>query len=110
MNISKYFYIYLGLGIMLISSMLVPNSMVKLVFYLILVFLFLFLGYDFLKKRLTYYTPRVSEIVWDLIILYIVINKIREVFNKYNLFIIVFGILFIIKMFFTKTKIVNKKG
>ena len=51
MNISKYFFIYLGLATMLISSMLVPNSLVKVVFYLILVFLFLFLGYDFLKKK-----------------------------------------------------------
>ncbi len=109
MNISKYFNIYLGLAFVLISSLFLTNSVVKIVFFIILFFLTLFLGYDFYKKKLTYSTPRILEIIWDFFILYIVITNMREVFNQYNLFIILFGILFIIKMFFTERISISNK-
>lgn len=103
MNISKYFYIYLSLAFMLISSLFLNNSVIKIFFFIILFFLTLFLGYDFYKKKLIYSTPSALEIIWDLFLLYIAITNMREIFNQYNLFIILFGILFIVKMFFAKT-------
>jgi len=87
---------------MLISNLFLNNNTLKIIFFLILFFLTLFLGYDFYKKKLIYSTPSAIEIIWDLFLLYIAITNMREVFNQYNLFIILFGILFIIKMFFVE--------
>jgi hypothetical protein len=108
MKTSKYSYIYLLLAIMIFSNLFLTNSVIKIIFFIIIIFLILLLGYDFYKKKLAYSTPSVIGIIWDLFILYFVITNMREVFNEYNLFIILFGILFIIKMFFTE-RISNKK-
>lgn len=101
MKISKYFYIYLGLALMMISTLILSNLYVKYIFILIMGFLLSFLVYDFFDRKLSFSLPKIADLMWELFILFVIYYNLNDVFELNSIYLILFIVLYTIKIFFT---------
>lgn len=107
MKISKYFYIYIGLALMMISTLILHSLYIKYVFILIMGFLLSFLVYDFFNRKLSFSLPKITDLIWELFILFAIFYNLKDVFELNSIYFIIFIVLYTIKIFFTQKNIIH---
>ncbi len=99
MKISKYFYLYIGLAILFVTFLFFNEGITKLFFMIITILFILVLSYDFFNRNLIYKTPAFLNLTIDILVLVGQIFCLSNYFNLMNIFVILFVISYIFKMF-----------
>ena len=102
MKISKYFYVYVAMALFFFSLIFIEEENGK-VFFVVLTLLFsISLLYDVLKGRLVFKKPNLFVLIIDLLIILGSLFNLSELFGIANVFIMIFTISFLLKIFFVE--------